>query len=689
MAFPKLTPLQSRLAASLTALIVLIIIYMSMYPRNFASAAELESNLDHNHQRIHEARGVIDDDLLRQHEVLEGLVRSAWDDMDDEDKYPHAAYEPEFVVGVSKELVGRADTTSTGAEATLEGNTPAATTVSAGKTQTFRFANESVWGNYSQYMPTLPTIASREIVARNLDRELKRRDAHPGAEDVGQRAEWDDDELATPTRRQTADTRIVYISMNVCSGPAVNGTTTAAPPQLTMYVSTSNDNDSPGPNSDGEQAVLPLTGGFAGATVIATSNVYVSVHAPSPLPDGYSGDWDYEVAASIDAPYHAYNDRDPTEAFAYFVDSDTTSALIVTDNLTTTKTGSDDYKAWMQAVDPFYVYTFNRNITAINGLERSYCALRNAQAQAPTAVLTGMTTRGLGNKPKQQFFVQNLNGSTSYEAFPVMQGNSTASGAGVVGGGGQVWPVVGFTTKSDNNCQIIFNLTFCDEVSYAVPSNPDRFSGMEPLRDLYDNHAMSIYQNFDYTLQQTACNTTTTAQYSLAKNCTDCAKSYKNWLCAVTIPRCEDFSASDKWLQPRNVASPFINGTTIAETPFADNVKEYNSTLRNRLYANSSRNSLIDTVVQPGPYKELLPCDDLCYSLVQSCPATMSFACPLKGKGLEQSYGTRDGNGGGTLTCSYLGAIFYVNTAGSLWGGAVVLKSFVFAALAAGWMVWV
>ncbi|KAK8258017.1 hypothetical protein IWZ00DRAFT_31027 [Phyllosticta capitalensis] len=686
MAFPKLTPLQSRLAASLTALILLIIIYMSMYPRNFAQAAELDSHLDHNHHRIHEPRDISDDDLLRESEVLEELVGSAWDKTKDEDKY--LSYEPEFALGLAKELIGRADTTSTTADTTLEGNTPATTTVTAGKTQTFKFANESVWGNYSQYMPTLPTIASREIKEEVLEGELRKRDPSPVAKDAEERAEWDEEELMQPTRRQTSNSRIVFVSMNVCNGPDVNGTTTAAAPQLTMYVSTSKSNTSPGPDSDGEQAVQPCSGGFASITVNATSDIYISVHAPQ-LPDGYSGNWDYEVAASIDAPYHAYNDREPTDAFTFFVDSDTTSALLVTDNLTTTEVGSDDYLAWMKAVDPFHIYTFRSNNTNIAGLEKSFCALKNAEALAPTALVTGMITTGLGNKPKQQFFVEGLNGSTAYESFPVMLGNSTASGAGVVGGGGQVWPMVNYTTKSDDNCQIIYNLTFCDQVSYAVPSNPQRYPNVSALRDLYDNYAVEMWQNFNYTLQQTACNTTTTAQYSLAKNCTDCSKAYKNWLCAVSIPRCEDFSAADKWLQPRNVASPFINGTTIAQTPFADNVKEYNSTLRNRLYANSSRNSLIDTLVQPGPYKELLPCDDLCYSLVQSCPATMSFACPLRGKGLEQSYGTRDGNNLGHLTCSYLGAIFYVNAAGSLWGGAVVVRSVVFAALVTGWMVWV
>ena len=49
---------------------------------------------------------------------------------------------------------------------------------------------------------------------------------------------------------------------------------------------------------------------------------------------------------------------------------------------------------------------------------------------------------------------------------------------------------------------------------------------------------------------------------------------------------------------------------------------------------------MIDTVIQPGPYKELLPCKDMCYNLTQSCPAALQFACPLEGHGLEWSYGS-------------------------------------------------
>ena len=259
----------------------------------------------------------------------------------------------------------------------------------------------------------------------------------------------------------------------------------------------------------------------------------------------------------------------------------------------------------------------------------------------------------------------------------------------------------------DSNCQVIYDLSFCSDVAYAVPSNPRIFPNMPELARLYDDAAAAIYQNFTYSLQQIACNTTSTAQYSLVRNCDDCARDYKNWLCAVTIPRCADFSSQDSFLQPRNLGQPSLSGAAPSGSSLSDssafladgdsfqakpddddgdddnkdedrskdgeggNVEGYEDTRSptRRLYANSSRNPLIDELIQPGPYKEVLPCDDLCYSLVQSCPAALGFKCPLLGRGLERSYGKRSRNG--SITCSYLGAAYYLNDASALTTGLV------------------
>jgi calcium channel MID1 len=198
---------------------------------------------------------------------------------------------------------------------------------------------------------------------------------------------------------------------------------------------------------------------------------------------------------------------------------------------------------------------------------------------------------------------------------------------------------------------VIFNLSFCDSVAYAVPANPTNFT-LTNLTSFYDSGAQAAYTLFDYNLQQIPCEIDSTGQYSLARNCQDCRNAYKSWLCSVMIPRCMDFSSTASYLQERNLVQQFPNQTTIDQARINE--------VQNILYLNSSRNPNIDTTVQPGPYKELLPCDDLCYGIVQSCPAAMGFSCPRPGQlGFNHSYGQRQA---GNLTCNYPGALYNMNS---------------------------
>lgn len=78
------------------------------------------------------------------------------------------------------------------------------------------------------------------------------------------------------------------------------------------------------------------------------------------------------------------------------------------------------------------------------------------------------------------------------------------------------------------------------------------------------------------------------------------------------------------------------------------------------MLTNSSRNPHIDEVIKPGPYKELLPCKELCYDMVQSCPMALGFGCPKQESFLGMSYGSFDRGrimkeGEGAVTCNYLG----------------------------------
>jgi calcium channel MID1 len=201
-----------------------------------------------------------------------------------------------------------------------------------------------------------------------------------------------------------------------------------------------------------------------------------------------------------------------------------------------------------------------------------------------------------------------------------------------------------------------------------VPTYPTNttLNNLTTLSLLYDSNAQALYQNFSLSLQQIPCNTTSTAQYSLTSTCDDCARDYKTWLCAVTIPRCVDFSTPAipefSFLAPRNIGQTFPNGSSPDLS-----AQGLNSSLKSQILYNSSRNSLIDSSIKPGPYKELLPCQELCFDMVRSCPTSMGFQCPQRHAlwaPLGMSYGNFDPkrilNDEGVLnisglSCNYLG----------------------------------
>ncbi|PIG90045.1 CorA family metal ion transporter [Aspergillus arachidicola] len=427
-----------------------------------------------------------------------------------------------------------------------------------------------------------------------------------------------------PTSDKSKRSETVFISLTACSKPSSNraGTDSARDlPHLEVYVSTSELLQKPGPGQERSNQTK--------------YTVEEAIWAPPPS---------YELAASVDAFFHSFA-HDP--AFLYFVDSDTHSALFTTGNLTEAELGSQGYNNWMGIAPPYTMFANNINDTAISGLHHSSCALdRLAQiGKGDSNINASMTSRGPGNKPKEQLYITGLNRSSTYEGILALDGNSTGSRNGVIGGGGKIWKPITFSTKADGNCALLYDLSFCNEVAYAVPSNPT--FNLDDLRSIYDDNAAALYKNFSYSLEQIQCNATNETRFSLAVGCDDCARAYKQWLCAVTIPRCEDFSRTSRFLQVRNAGQKFINGTSLSD----------NHTLQLNTSTNRSRNSLIDKEIRPGPYKEILPCEDTCYNLVKSCPAALDFSCP-QGRWLTSTYGKRGPDD--LVTCNWVGAAYFM-----------------------------
>lgn len=679
MSFPKLTQLQSRFAVSLGATALLILIYLSINKPSFAYATELDTRIppDHNHPIVEpwhivndgcsSASDTADDggencmtEIAKDFktepvEPLEPRVGMRYeDDMNCIANSRRSCNQWSGTAMMGEQRDGQehggsdlggclvAQSASDFGKRALDGvsalsnNAPQNQNLLPGQTENWVFTMEQIQGPHGEQGSGFPSDVD---VTRNMttngpfSRALRTRQS------------------STP----------VWITINTCLQPVSNTSLEDTPPQLQLFYSTSSDIQKPGATEAGPAGTqVDVLGGYAMIQLNATSDVYIGVTAPNIT--SFTGPWNYEIAASNDAPFHSWSNA--TDLL--FVDGDNHAALLVTPDFIDAPKNSTVFEAWMSMKAPYGMFAHSQKDKSILGLSRSYCGLfNNAKISANIVGVSGnnvgtMTSRGLGGNPKEQFYIQALNTSSSYWGFLAMSGNSTHKGAGVIGGGGSVWTNMSFNTKASDNCALMYNLSFCSEVAYAVPANPAKYSpltGLSNLSQVYDSYASQMYQNFNYSLQQIPCNTTATAQYSLARNCDDCARAYKQWLCAVTIPRCEDWTNDAPYLSPRNMAQNFPNGSAPS---WVSNPDTNQQVLLTAVQSNSSRNShIIDDIIQPGPYKEVLPCIDLCYDLVQSCPAALGFGCP-QGKYQNLSYGVRDPNPG-ILSCSYPGAAYYLS----------------------------
>jgi calcium channel MID1 len=461
MQFPKLTHLQSRLAATLAASVILVILFFSLTSSQFAYAAELDSRIppDHNHPIILD----LDQDFEDGEEGFAPTVERQ-------------------VPTMGGGLVARAPS---GVSA-LSNNDPQNMNIDAGQTQNWVFPKENIEGPPGETGPGLPSENIGGDGAAQVQSELRKRQ----------------------------DMKTVYITLNTCMQPTANTSSspakadTESPPQLQMWISQSSSLTNPGPSTrdNPDQQNFNFDGGYASFEADTSEDVYIGISAPNTT--SWTGIWNYEIGASIDAPFHSL---DESWANLFFVDGDNHAALLVTNDTTQRNSSYDIYNQWMTIAPPYGVFAHDQNDTTILGVQKSFCGLKN-QAQITANIqntdnqnVAGMVNRGLGGKPKEQFYITDLNASSTYYGFLAMEGNSTTSGTGVVHGGGKVWKAMNFTTKAESNCALLYNLTFCSEVAYAVPSNPQLFdpsTGIPRLAAQYDSHAATLYRNFNYSLQQ-------------------------------------------------------------------------------------------------------------------------------------------------------------------------------------------
>ncbi|KAJ3522286.1 hypothetical protein NM208_g12924 [Fusarium decemcellulare] len=477
-----------------------------------------------------------------------------------------------------------------------------------------------------------------------------------------------------------AKSKTVYISANTCDTPSARGKDGKSTdvPQLVLYVSTSQKKkclDLTKSDKSNEQLErVPFEEGAVMHSINATDSIYLTIAAPNITK--YNGTWNYQIAVSLDEYYHTYV-SDNTTTPLLWMDSDSTSALLVTQNLTS---DSSETQTIMKKSPPYGIFVGDETLHSIAGLRHSACGLiRKAQIWSNSErtgrndrlVTTGMTTRGPGQLPKQQFLLSGLNSSTSYSGILVKMTTSKSkrqnNSGFTVGGGGVVYRAANFSTSAGTNCKVVTDLEFCNETQYAVPGNDKKFNNTE-LAKLYDDYAKKMYANFEKVIAQIPCEAPPESRYSLARGCDDCREAYKRWLCTVTIPRCEDVMGGNNKSVIRNAFQAFPNGTKLPESWRKDLIlKPFN---------NASRNAWIDDKVKPGPYKEILPCEDICYDVVQSCPAAIGFNCPQPGfASFDVSYGRRSEHGSDGVTCNYPGeARTKISAAGVVLPSALLLS---------------
>ncbi|KAI1155772.1 stretch-activated Ca2+-permeable channel component-domain-containing protein [Nemania diffusa] len=631
----QLSPLQSRMAASLIASCLVIILYLFLFAPQFAFAADLAQTPTR-----------LDSD---------GSFYDLEDTADSLDARG-PSYEPDFSP-FDRSIIGRVADGST----PIDVDTPTPGNLSPGNSVAYVFEVASVSGR----------SAHEHDTAYELRRNLN------GTQGL---AEGDgDDELGVDldlVRRQTSS-KTLYISVNTCIQPArlSPDQPTSGPPQLTLYVSTSSDNTSPGPEqSEDTQKVLVFNEGAVMFNTSLDRDVYFSILAPEVSESDFdtTQPYNYEVAVSLDGYYRSYDNT--SEPNLIWVDSDASSSLLTTQNLTSR---SDE----VVSTPPYVLFVQNTKNLNINGIRKSYCGLKNWAQIRPlengeSQASIGLRQGGSANLTMQEFYVTGLNASTNYTGIVALDTGLSLEKrqAGGSGGGMIVYDGINFTTKPVGACTFIFNLTLCTETRYAVPGNSEKFPNGTALAAVYDQYTQTMWSNFDKVLQQTPCQAPPTERYSLVRDCDDCKQAYKDWLCSVAIPRCEDFSTPDQsYLQMRNINAPFPNGSFVDP----DIIKQFG----NQKAFTSSRNVEIDDTIKPGPYKEVLPCDYLCYELVKSCPASMEFSCPLpKSKfGFNTSYAIPDKDK--ELSCNYPGSAYYPSAANAIAVSWASMAAFVFVLL--------
>ncbi|CAI8496090.1 unnamed protein product [Pichia kudriavzevii] len=384
---------------------------------------------------------------------------------------------------------------------------------------------------------------------------------------------------------------IIYLSASLCQLP-VNWNTSISNNGLTLYYTF---NETIANNTDfRNMEKVDFQGGYASAIaeteIISTDSDYMLylMIQPQQCNNCTADDiWVYEFAASQRKVMFLYD----TEPRISVLDVDYEAAIFQTDDIPFGQNSS------------YSLYLFKDEYPIPIGLNQSWCAISENQQYDKKISVNESLVASL----KNAFVVSDLDIAKTYTGVLVITND-------IIPYGGGIFEPFVFTMSKTRSCKLAYGLEFCDEVAYAVPISESYLYGKESWSEFvssYDNYSESLYQPFEYALQQVACDTELDARYSPIRTCNDCKYSYKQWLCAVTIPRC---------------------------------VSSLNSGVFNLNYtAEQGRNEYIAEHIKPPlPYSEILPCLNVCQAIVRDCPADFGFGCPETPEQVQLSYGDQE-----------------------------------------------
>ncbi|AJT24297.1 Mid1p [Saccharomyces cerevisiae YJM1387] len=409
---------------------------------------------------------------------------------------------------------------------------------------------------------------------------------------------------------------LMFISGNICQMPMNRSDV-----DLTIYYSfneTVLENPNIGQSAvfqDGyiqALAISPVQSSSSNATS-TYSNLYVvaelvnsTTEQPLSSSDA-SENWEYRLSISENDLVFQWDVRPWVEV----LDTDMNSALLSTGNVTADAKVYHNYSIYDPSLYDLYVYSHEDSVQLNQNYNLSLCAVKNgpylvSSQNTSNATVTSNSTNPLertdlaiqkkiteyGGSVTEMFYVTGLNASTTYVAYLTKK---ISNGDGLSSVGGILFSHVYFTTRSTDVCSLIFGLDFCSDVAYSVPTSSFSVGNKTLMAQTYDHIAEALYANFSKALQLISCDADKDARYSPVMTCDDCAEAYRDWVCAVSIPRC----------------------TTTSSQYYIHRDKSHN------------RNDYLNKFIKPlDDYYEILPCIDMCYTLVRNCPSHFQFSCP-------------------------------------------------------------